>query len=267
MIPELRSVGLDFLRWQDALEAAYGSGALRVTGEVEDGQVLQYDDPSGARLVILAAPPYGSFASFSGGVGTTAHLSMVNDIVGVLDIVADTPLLQIGAQDAPVLATLTATVAQGALLAESGELSYQPVQLTALAADLAVYAGPDEAARAGVLRVGVVDSRGAADLNSGGVTPHAAATVALEVVEAERRTTALTGQPFWVCRVQAPFDFTVVLSATAGADGADGSGDAVTVEPGSILAGEVQFTATATDPAACSGGCGDGCGSGSCGCS
>lgn len=254
MIPELKSVGLDFSRWQDALEAAYGTGALRVTGEVRDGQVLQYDDPSGARLVILAVPPYGSFASFSGGAETSAHLSMVDDIVGVLDIVADSPLLQVRAEGAPVIASLTATIAQGPLLSDEGTLTYQPMQVTALAADVAVHRTRDDAARAGVLRVGSVESTGLTDLNSGAVTPHAAASVAVEVSTAERRRAALTGQSFWVCTVAAPFEFTVVVPDDGGDD----------LLPGTILAGSVQFTATAVDPASCSsGGCG--CGSGGCG--
>ena len=261
MIPELRSVGLDFARWQDALEAAYGSGALRVTGEIRDGQVLQYDDPSGARLVILAVPPYGSFASFSGGSQTSAHLTMVNDIIGLVDVVADSPLLQIGAQEAPVLSTLTATVAQGAMLADEDELRYQPVELTALAAQVGVYRTRDEAARAGILSVGQVESTGAQSLNSGSVAPHAGARITVEVTAAERRTTALTGQPFWACTVSAPFEFTVVVPADPDSTEAD------TPAPGTILSGDVQFTLTAVDPASCGGGCGDdGCGcGGSCG--
>ena len=255
MIPELRSVGLEFTRWQDALEAAYGSGALRVTGEVRDGQVLQYDDPSGARLVILAVEPYGSFASFSGGVETAAHLSMIDDIVGVLDIVADTPLLQVRGQGAPVIASVTATVAHGPLLSEDGALEYQPVQVSALAANVGVHTTPEDAAMAGVLRVGTVESKGMADLNSGATAPHSTATIAVEVASADRRTTALTGQRFWVCTVNAPFAFTVVVPD---------SPDTPEISTGTILSGDVQFTATAVDPASCSsGGCG--CGSGGCG--
>lgn len=255
-------MGLDFARWQDALEAAYGTGALRVTGEVRDGQVLQYDDPSGARLVILAVPPYGSFASFSGGATSSAHLSMVNDIIGLVDVVADSPLLQISADEAPVLSTLTATVAQGPMLADEGELRYQQVQLTALAAQVGVYHTREEAALAGILTVGQVESTGAGDLNSGTAAPHAGARITVEITGAERRTTALTGQPFWACTVSAPFDFTVVVPADQDSLPSDAPG------PGTILSGDVQFTVTATDPASCGGGCGsDGCGGcgGSCG--
>lgn len=254
MIPELKSVGLDFARWQDALEAAYGSGALRVTGEVRDGQVLQYDDPSGARLVILAVPPYGSFASFSGGIPASAHLTMVNDIIGLVEVVADSPLLQIGAQEAPVLSTLTATVAQGPMLADEDELRYQQVELTALAARVDVHTSREDAARAGILSVGRVESTGIAELNSGAVAPHAGARITVEITAAEARTTALTGQRFWVCTVSSPFDFTVVVPADPDSPEAPA--------PGTILSGEVQFTVTASDPASCGGGCGDGCGDG-----
>ncbi|MCI1256043.1 MULTISPECIES: hypothetical protein [Corynebacterium] len=256
MIPELRSVGMDFARWQDALEAAYGTGALRVTGEVRDGQVLQYDDPSGARLVILATPPYGSFASFSGGVTATSHLSMVNDIIGLVDVVADSPVLQISAREAPVLSTVTATVAQGPMLAEEGELRYRQVQLTALAARVGVYRTRDEAVRAGILTVGQVDSTGASDLSSGAVAPHAGARVTVEITGSELRTTALTGQPFWVCTVSAPFDFTVVVPADRGSTAQDAP------PAGTVLSGDVQFTLTTVDPVTCGGGCGDGCGGG-----
>lgn len=108
---------------------------------------------------------------------------------------------------------------------------------------------------AGVLRVGSVESTGMSDLNSGAVAPHASATVAVEVASADRRMTALTGQAFWVCTVNAPFAFTVVVPADE---------NTPEITTGTILAGDVQFTATAVDPASCSSdGCG--CGSGGCG--
>ena len=74
----------------------------------------------------------------------------------------------------------------------------------------------------------------------------------VEVTAAERRTTALTGQPFWACTVSAPFDFTVVVPADPDSTEAD------TPAPGTILSGDVQFTLTAVDPASCGGGCGEG---------
>ncbi|MDN8579058.1 hypothetical protein [Corynebacterium bovis] len=257
MIPELRSVGLDYPRWQDALEAAYGSGMLTVSGEVRGGQVLQYDDPGGARMVILAVPPYGTFASYVDGSPVTAHVTMLTDIVGLVELVDDSPSLQVAAADAPVTATVTATVAQGPVLADEDPLQYQPLALTALASSLRVL--PDvAAAEAEGLTVGTVESSGAAALNSGAVAPHAGATVTVEVADATRRTTTLTGQDFWHCTVTAPFPFTVVVPA-------DDSPSATAPAPGTVLTGEVQFTATTVDGAGCGGGCG-GCGSGGCGC-
>ncbi len=263
MIPELRSVGLDFQKWQDALEAAYASGRLTVSGEVRDGQVLQYDDPAGSRLVVLAVPPYGSFASYAGGVETSAHISMINDIVGVLDIVEDNPMLQVSGQQAPIISSLTATVAQGPMLADGEPLEYQPVQVTALATDVKVYANTTEYAKDGGLKVGIVDSRGIKDMNSGAVSPHATATIAVEAVSFAKKTTELTGQEFWVCTVRSPFDFSVVVPADQ-IDMAKATMDGSSLPAGAVIAGTVQFTAGAVDPASCSSG--GGCGSGACGC-
>ena len=263
MIAELTSVGLEFPQWQDALEAAYASGRLAVTGEVEGGQVLQYDDPSGARLIILAAPPYGSFASFSGGTPTSAHISMINDIVGVLDIVDDSPALQTSNQDAPVVSSLTATVAQGPMLADVSGMQYQPVEITALAVDVSLFTDATFFAAAGGSAVGTVDSVGLSEMNSGATSPHAKARIAVETTEATRRTSELTGQSFWVCTVRSPFEFTVVLPESAG------DVEALTRSPEGkvrplILSGEVAFTATTVAAASCA--TSGGCGTGNCGC-
>ena len=263
MIAELTSVGLEFPQWQDALEAAYASGRLAVTGEVEGGQVLQYDDPSGSRLVILAAPPYGSFASYSGGVGASAHISMINDIVGVLDVVDDSPALQTRNQEAPVIASLTATVAQGPMLSEVTGMQYQPVEITALAVDVSLFTDATFFAAAGGTTVGTVESIGLSEMNSGATTPHAKARIAVETTEVTKRTSELTGQSFWECTVHAPFDFSVVIPESAGdltalLEGTDGSTRPL------ILSGDVAFTATTVAAASCA--TGGGCGSGDCGC-
>lgn len=263
MIPELRSVGLDFPKWQDALEAAYASGGLSVTAEIRDGQVLQYDDPAGSRLVVLATPPYGSFASYAGGVETSAHVSMINDIVGVLDIVQDNPLLQVQGQEAPIIASVTATVAQGPMLADGEPLEYQPMQVAALATDVKVYANSTEFAKDGGLKVGVVDSQGIKDMNSGSQAPHAGATIAVEAVSFTKKESQLTGQEFWACTVRFPFDFTVLIPAEQ-VDLAALTMDATSVPAGAVIAGKVQFTSGAVDAASCSSG--GGCGSGACGC-
>ena len=263
MIAELSSVGLQFPQWQDALEAAYASGRLAVTGEVEGGQVLQYDDPSGSRLVILAAPPYGSFASYTGGIGASAHISMINDIVGVLDIVDDSPALQTSNQDAPVIASLTATVAQGPMLSEVTGMQYQPIEITALAVDVSLFTDATFFAAAGGSAVGTVDSIGLSEMNSGAATPHAKARIAVETTEVNRRTSELTGQSFWECTVHAPFDFTVVLPESVGDLATLIQSPTGQVRP-LILSGDVAFTATTVAAASCAGG--GGCGSGDCGC-
>jgi len=263
MIPELRSVGLDFPRWQDALEAAYSTGQLSVTGEIRDGQVLQFDDPSGSRLVILTAPPYGSFASYVGGPQASAHLSMVNDIIGVIDVVEDSPFLQVSGQQAPTIASVTATVAQGPMLAEAEPLEYQPMNIAALATDVKIYANASEFAADGGDRVGTVDSSGLAEINSGSTAPHAAARIAVETSDIALHVSELTGQKFWVASVHTPFDFSVVLPA----DALEAEVDAVghTKALGTlILAGTVQFTCSTIEASSCS--TGGGCGSGNCGC-
>lgn len=256
MIPELRSIGMDFPKWQDALEATYSSGSLAVSGEVRGGQVLQFDDPSGARLVVLAVEPFGSFGSFTGGVPATAHLSMLNDIIGVLDVVDDSPMLQIAGQQAPTIASLTATIAQGPLLVDAPSLEYHQFHIGALASSVRVYADSTEFAKDGGLKVGVVDSSGLQDINSPSATPHATANIAVEASDWSRKINALTGQKFWTARVTSPFEFTVVLPEDA-VDEELAQSDAPL-----IVAGTVQFTASTVDAA----GCGGACGSGSCGC-
>lgn len=263
-IPELTAVGLNFPKWQDALEATYASGRLGVAGEVREGQVLQFDDSSGARLVILTAEPYATFASFAGGVEASGHLSMVNDMIGVIDVVDDSPFLQISGQSAPTVASLTATIAQGPLLADGDALDYQRLQISALATGVDVYTDPTFFAQitTGETRIGSVDSQGLADINSATITPHATATIAVETTSVVKRTNALTGQSFWVAGVRSPFEFSVVLPESVGDLAAAVVGEDGRIRP-IILAGQVQFTATLVEAAGCGG---DGCGSGSCGC-
>ena len=256
MIPELRSIGMDFPKWQQALEAAYGSGNLGVSGEVRGGQVLQFDDPSGARMVVLAVEPFGSFASYTGGVPATAHLSMLNDIIGVLDVVDDSPMLQISGQQAPTIASLTATIAQGPLLVDAPSLEYHQFHIGALANSVRVYGGSTEFAKDGGLKIGEVNSSGLQDINSPATAPHATAEIAVEASGWSLKINSLTGQKFWTATVTSPFEFTVVLPEDA-VDEELAQSDAPL-----IVAGTVQFTASTVDSA----GCGGACGSGSCGC-
>ncbi|RAV31550.1 hypothetical protein [Corynebacterium heidelbergense] len=254
MIAELNSIGLNFPRWQDALEAAYASGRLGVLGEVGDGQLLCYDDASGSRLVILAAEPYGCFASFRTGAPTTGHISMVTDIIGVVDIVADTTELHTSGQSAPVLGTVTATVDQGPLFSDAGTLNYQPIALSAIATDVRLNADG-----AGSQEPSVV-STGYRDLSAGSTAPHAGAQIRVPLASVRPGRNELTGQSFTIAEVQQPFPFTLLLAD----DIADPAELGATVVEGAVVEGTVQFAVSLSAPATC-GGAG-GCGSGSCGC-
>lgn len=259
MIPELSSVGMAYPKWQDALEAAYATGRLGVSGEVRDGQVLRYDDESGARLVILAVEPYGSFASYAGGVGATAHLAMVDDMIGVLDIVADSPSLLTSGAVAPTIAEVTATIAQGPMLVDEEQLDYQHVEISALASDVTITAVGAKDSAASVV------STGLAALSTGAARPSAAATIRVQAESALRKTNTLTGQTFWACTVFEPFPMTVLLPDS----GVSSDVAVASLSPDGrprpfIIEGRATFTATLVAPAGCGGG--GGCGSGGCGC-
>ncbi|WOH95268.1 hypothetical protein [Corynebacterium urealyticum] len=263
-IPELSSVGLAYPQWQDALEAAYASGQLSVIGEVSGGQVLQYADTSGATLTILAAPPYGSFVGLhpAGQLSTTGHVTMVNDLIGIVDIVADSPMLQVSGASAPIIASFTATVGQGPMIAEQEPLEYQPLSISALATDVRIFPDAVAFAESGGTEVGSVSSRGLSELNNGSTSPHAQATVAVEVSEAELKTNELNGQQFWALTCRRPFEFCLAVAA----DHPDLPTDATRppfATPGAVISGDVQFAISINDPGACSPG---GCGSGDCGC-
>lgn len=264
MIAEMKSVGLDFPRWQDALEAAYGSGQLFVSGEVRGGQVLQYNDPSGAAIVVLAVEPFGTFVSHLGESNSSGHVSMVNDIIGVIDVLDDSPSLQTSAQPAPTVAELTATIAQGPMLADGKALEYQPLHIAALATQIDVFSDPSLLQAGGHDEpVGTIESFGLRQLNSGATAPHAGARVVVEATAVRRQTNQLTGQDFWECSVHSPFDFSVLIPADH-ADLATVATDAQGKPQPIVLAGTVQFTAMVASAPGCGGGGECGCGGGGC---
>ena len=84
---DLASIGLAFDKWQDAVESAIATNRLAVTGEVRGGQLIQYADPSGAQLNILAVEPFATFAGFDAVTRTYAHITPLNDVVALADIV------------------------------------------------------------------------------------------------------------------------------------------------------------------------------------
>ena len=87
MSADLQSIGLGFDRWQDAVEAAIATNQLVVAGEIRGGQLIQFTDASGAQINILAVEPFATFAGFESVTQTFAHVSMVNDVLALCEIV------------------------------------------------------------------------------------------------------------------------------------------------------------------------------------
>ena len=126
--PEMRAIGLNYERWQDAVEAAISTNQLAVTGEVRGGQLIQFADASGAQINILAVEPFATFIGFESVTQGFAHVSMINDVLAYLDIID--PF-------GTVVAQATANLAQGPLLVDEDTQQWQQVELTALGLDVA----------------------------------------------------------------------------------------------------------------------------------
>lgn len=245
---DLSSIGMSFTRWQDAVEAAIASNQLEVTGEVRGGQLIQFADPSGAQLNILAVEPFATFAGFASTTRSYAHVSMVNDVVGFCEIVD--PM-------GNVITSVTANIAQGPLLVDESTLQWQEMGFTALGVDVQHYASVDDYLSATGEILGTIVSEGA-EIVSGGkpATPDAAARFSARVLEAEHRTNALTGERFIHLSVDGAFPFDVVVPA-------DAFGGELP-ERNSVVAGTAVLAASVMMAAGCGGGCGGG--GGSCGC-
>lgn len=240
---DLSAIGLGFNRWQDAVEAAIASGSLAVTGEVRGGQLIQYVDASGAHLNILAVEPFATFAGFDSTTRTFAHITPLNDVVALADIVDP---------HGNPMTSLTVNLAQGPLIADGPSLEWQELGVTALALRHERYASADEflTANPGTV-LGTVVSHGAEAVAAGAPAgPDAAAEFSARVLGAEYRTSQLTGQRFIHASVDAAFPFDVCLP------------DGELPERNSVIAGTAVMAGSI--PAPSGGGCG-GCG-GSCGC-
>lgn len=240
---DLAAIGLNFDKWQDAVEAAIATDRLAVTGEVRGGQLIQYADPSGAQLNILAVEPFATFAGFDSVTRTYAHVTPINDVVALADVVDPR---------GNAMASLTVNLAQGPLLVDEPTLQWQELSVTALALSVENYTSTDAylALHPGAV-VGTVTSPGAEALASGAAsTPDAQAEFSGRVLDAEYRTSELTGQRFIHVAVDAAFPFDVCLP-----DGDLPSRDSV-IAGTAVMAGSI--------PTPTGGGCG-GCG-GSCGC-
>ena len=247
----LSAIGMHFDNWQDAVEAAIATNQLMVTGEVRGGQLVQFNDSSGAQLNILAVEPFSTFVGFNSLSQTYAHVEMINDVLSLCEI--------IDPQGTPV-ATVTAHLAQGPLLADEPAQPWQQVTMAVLADDVEVISdaatwqqrNPDG-------QLGSVSSRGAAiiESGSGAQTPDAATTFSGQAIQSTTLRNQLTGQEFHhlVLDAQFPLDVCIATDALA-----------TVPEKGQIVHGNGTLTAAILAP---SGGCGSGgcgCGSGGCGC-
>lgn len=246
MSTDLKSIGLGFDRWQDAVEAAIATNELVVAGEIRGGQLIQFADASGAQINILAVEPYAAFAGFESVTQTFAHVSMVNDVLAFLEI-----LDSFGT----VLTSVTVNLSQGPLLVDQPTQEWQQVGVTALGIDTNVYPDAEtyEAATGEVLGLLVSEGAQVVATGSGAAAPDASASFSARVLDAEYRHNQLTGQRFIHATVDGAFPFDVCLP----------DGDEVPAK-GSVIAGTAMLTAAVLSPLSTGGGCG-GCG-GSCGC-
>ena len=247
----LSAIGMHFDNWQDAVEAALATNQLMVTGEVRGGQLVQFNDTSGAQLNILAVEPFSTFVGFNSLSQTYAHVEMINDVLGLCEII-DT--------SGNPLSTITAHVAQGPLLADEPAQPWQQLTVAALADEISVV--PDVQAwtqQNPDTQLGTVESRGAEiiDAGSGAQTPDATAHFSGQVIQSTTLRNQLTGQEFHHVVIDALFPLDVCISI-----------DALEKLPerGEIISGTGTLTSSILAP---SGGCGSGgcgCGSGGCGC-
>ncbi|RNE49334.1 hypothetical protein [Corynebacterium alimapuense] len=245
MSTDLKSIGLGFDRWQDAVEAAIATNQLAVIGEIRGGQLIQFADVSGAQINILAVEPFATFAGFEAITQTFAHVSMVNDVLAFCEILDPA---------GNVLTSITCNLAQGPLLAEEPTQQWQQIGVTALALNTTTYDSADAYQAATGEVEGQLVSEGAQLVisGSGGAVPDAAISFSARVLEAEHRTNQLTGQRFIHAVVDGAFPFDVCLPDVSELPARD-----------AIIAGTALLTASVLSPVS-GGGCG-GCG-GSCGC-
>lgn len=242
---DLVAIGMNYPSWQDAVEAAIATNALTVTGEVRGGQLVQFADPSGAQINILAVEPFATFAGFEAVALSFAHVSMVNDVVALVEIV--------DYNGSPV-SSVCANLAQGPLLVDEQTQTWQQVGLVVLADSADIYPDTTAYEAATGLTAGWVDSPGATVVSQGSAEiPDAKVTFSARVLEAESRTNALTGQQFVHATVDGSFAFDVCLPAGYAVP----AKNAVITGSG-VLAGAIQ------SQSGC--GTGGGCGSGGCGC-
>lgn len=247
---EMQAIGLNFSSWQEAVEAAISTNLLTVTGEIRDGQLIQFADPSGAQINILAVEPFATYIGFESVTQNFAHVTMVNDVLALLDIVDP---------NGREIAQVTANLAQGPLLADLDTQQWQQIGIAAMGLNVAGY----ESAEAYEAEFGApadsIESPGADIVNSGSgaAAPTPGVKFAARVLESNWRHNQLTGSRFMHIVMDGAFPFDLCLPESFGELPAKDS----------ILAGSAMLTASVLVPmgGGCGGSGGCGCGSGGCG--
>ncbi|MEJ5919676.1 MULTISPECIES: hypothetical protein [unclassified Corynebacterium] len=251
MTSDLRSIGLGYDRWQDAIEAAIASDYLSVIGEVRGGQLVRFEDPSGARLHVLGVEPFATFAGFAGLTQVTAHVSALDDVLALIEIVEDDPASEKFDQ---VLHSVTCALAQSPLLVDEGTQTFEHVNLAALAVDAQV--SDNDGSNPQQLR-----SLGAEAIvgpKAGTTAPDASVEISGVINQVNKRTNRLTGQDFWLIHADVPVSIDILLPAID---------DEPEPAPGQIVTGRFLMVGDVIAPQGCGDSCGDGgcsCGSGGC---
>ncbi|MDO5029223.1 MAG: hypothetical protein Q4E11_01395 [Corynebacterium sp.] len=257
MTTDLRSIGMDYSNWREAMEAAIASDNLSVLGEVRGGQLVRFEDPSGARLHMLGVEPFSTYAGFAGDPTVTAHVSSVDDVLALVEIVGDDP----SSEDFDkVIEIACCVLAQGPMIVDAGTQTFEHVALSALATDYAF----DESAEEYEKRTGEKPNKlnfvGAKPLigkQAGATSPSAAVELAGVINNSRKHVNELTGKKFWVLNLALPTPMDVLVP-----------GGDVAPQPGMVVSGKFLLTGEIIAPQGCGGGCGDGgcgCGDGGCG--
>lgn len=246
MSTDLKSIGLGFGQWQDAVEAAAATNQLSVAGEVRGGQLVQYQDSSGAIINILAVEPFSTYAGFESVTQAFGNVTMVDDVLAYCEVLDP---------HGKIMNAVTVNLAQGPLLADLPMQEWQQLGITALMVEYRIY--EDEAAYTSITGqpVGQFVSEGAQVVanGSGAAVPDAGAEFSARVLEADYRRSQLTGERFIHLTVDGAFPFDICMPDADQLPKRD-----------EIIAGSAVMTGLVLSPMG--GGCGGGGCGGSCGC-
>ncbi|MCG7269066.1 hypothetical protein QP995_04210 [Corynebacterium sp. MSK032] len=257
MTTDLRSIGMDYPSWRDAMEAAIASDNLSVIGEVRGGQLVRFEDSSGARLHILGVEPFSTYAGFAGSPTVTAHVSSVDDVLALVEIVEDDPSSD---NFDKVIEVATCLLSQGPMIVDAGTQTFEHVALSALATDFTLDASIEEYEKRTGATPTTLDFEGAKAIvgdQVGKTSPSATVKLAGVINNSRKHVNELTGKKFWVLNLALPTPMDVLVP---GGDEAP--------QPGMVVSGTFSLTGEIIPPQGCGGGCGDGgcgCGDGGCG--